>query len=143
MLIWHGVEHGGTESEHVSYTPATARPSKHTGELAQFSTATAGTSAYASTRRLMHTGLSASIGMSNNPEPQLGHVQMAPSEASREDMSSLEHAACNCPADHHPAVTHHLLPAGTPRGWQAGLLHTYRAGDGEGMEAVSMLGKMG
>ena len=35
-------------------------------------------------------------------------------------------------ADHHAAVSGHVVPAGTPGVWQAYLLHPHRAGDGEG-----------
>lgn len=34
--------------------------------------------------------------------------------------------------DHYFAVTHHLIPTGAPRDWEADILHTHCARDGEG-----------
>lgn len=44
--------------------------------------------------------------------------------------------------DHHLALTHHIVPAGSPRGWEAGVLYTHCARDGEGPSGAQRAGRL-
>ena len=68
----------------------------------------------------------------------LGHALQALLVISEyRDRSSLI-VACPCAdanrhrQDHYPPVAHHILSAGSSRGWQAHLLHSHSSRDGEG-----------